>query len=121
METPYTPPAAPEVDLVSASRTKRFYGRAVLICGLGVVIPPLIGLAGTVMGMMGAFGELRKTGSADPSALAGDISVALLTTFWGLVFSVLSLIPFVVFLVLFLKQRRALRSLDAGNSNRPAA
>lgn len=117
MESPYQAPAAPDVDLAGASRSKRFYGRAVLACGLGVVIPPLIGLVGTVMGMMGAFGELRQTGSADPSALAGDISVALLTTFWGLVFSVLSLIPFVVFLVLFLRQRRILRSLDAGSSN----
>jgi biopolymer transport protein ExbB len=86
-----------------------------------VVIPPLIGLVGTVMGMVGAFGELRKTGAADPSALAGDISVALLTTLWGLVFSVLALIPFAVFLVLFLKQRRILRRLDAGNSNSTAA
>jgi biopolymer transport protein ExbB/TolQ len=121
MESPYTPPVAPDVDIAGVTRSKKLYGRAVLICGLGVVIPPLIGLIGTVIGMMGAFGELRKSGSADPSALAGDISVALLTTFWGLVFSVLSLIPFLVFLVLFLRQRRILRTSDAGTSNSAAA
>jgi biopolymer transport protein ExbB len=46
---------------------------------------PMLGLLGTVIGMVGCFGTLGETGSADPSQLAGDISVALLTTLWGLV------------------------------------
>jgi biopolymer transport protein ExbB len=46
---------------------------------------PMLGLLGTVIGMVGCFGTLAETGSADPSQLAGDISVALLTTLWGLV------------------------------------
>ncbi len=45
---------------------------------------PMLGLTGTVIGMVSAFGTLQTQGSADPSALAGDISVALLTTLWGL-------------------------------------
>jgi biopolymer transport protein ExbB len=45
---------------------------------------PMLGLLGTVIGMVSAFGTLQQQGSADPSALAGDISVALLTTLWGL-------------------------------------
>lgn len=45
---------------------------------------PMLGLTGTVIGMVSAFGTLKVTGSADPSQLAGDISVALLTTLWGL-------------------------------------
>jgi len=45
---------------------------------------PMLGLTGTVIGMVSAFGTLKVMGSADPSALAGDISVALLTTLWGL-------------------------------------
>ncbi len=45
---------------------------------------PMLGLTGTVIGMVSAFGTLKTQGSADPSALAGDISVALLTTLWGL-------------------------------------
>jgi len=115
MDLPYTPPSlplrAPIMDTAGLIRSKRFHGRAAVICGLGVVIPPMLGLIGTVIGMVGAFGELSKSGSADPSALAGDISFALLTTLWGLVFSVISLIPFIVFLVLFLKKRRALREI----------
>ncbi len=46
---------------------------------------PMLGLLGTVIGMVGCFGTLGETGSADPSQLAGDISVALLTTLWGLI------------------------------------
>lgn len=46
---------------------------------------PMLGLLGTVLGMVGCFGTLAESGSADPSQLAGDISVALLTTLWGLI------------------------------------
>ena len=45
---------------------------------------PMLGLTGTVIGMVSAFGTLKTAGAADPSQLAGDISVALLTTLWGL-------------------------------------
>ncbi len=46
---------------------------------------PMLGLFGTVLGMVGAFGTLKFSGAADPAQLAGDISVALLTTLWGLI------------------------------------
>ncbi|MGJ8632737.1 MAG: MotA/TolQ/ExbB proton channel family protein [Luteolibacter sp.] len=45
---------------------------------------PMLGLTGTVIGMVNAFATLKTAGAADPSQLAGDISVALLTTLWGL-------------------------------------
>jgi hypothetical protein len=52
--------------------------------------------------------------------LAADISVTLLTTLWGLVFSVLLLIPFTIFLMLFLKQRKRLRAMKSGRTGVPA-
>jgi len=59
---------------------------------------PMLGLFGTVLGMVGAFGTLASgDGSADPSALAGDISVALLTTLWGLVTAIPSLTAYFFF------------------------
>ena len=59
---------------------------------------PMLGLFGTVLGMVGAFGTLASgDGSADPSALAGDISVALLTTLWGLVTAIPSLTAYFIF------------------------
>lgn len=95
------------------SRSKKLYGRAAWLFGTVVVLPPLIGLAGTVFGMIGAFSTLQQTGGADPSELARNISVALLTTLWGLVASALALIPFIVFLVLFLRQRKILRDYSS--------
>ncbi|WP_299815979.1 MotA/TolQ/ExbB proton channel family protein [uncultured Roseibium sp.] len=48
-------------------------------------IAPLIGLFGTVLGMIEAFQALQSSGSnVDPSALAGGIWVALMTTAAGL-------------------------------------
>jgi len=45
---------------------------------------PMMGLFGTVMGMMGAFSNLSKTSSADPGKMAEDIMFALITTAIGL-------------------------------------
>ena len=61
----------------------------------------MFGVIGTVVGMVGAFGELSKTGEADPEALAGDISVSLLTTMWGLVVSVVALLVLIGVLIRF--------------------
>lgn len=48
-------------------------------------IAPLIGLLGTVLGMIEAFQALQAAGNrADPSALAGGIWQALLTTAAGM-------------------------------------
>lgn len=48
-------------------------------------LAPLLGLFGTVLGMIDAFQALQNAGSAvDPSLLAGGIWVALLTTAAGL-------------------------------------
>ena len=44
----------------------------------------MLGLFGTVMGMMGAFGKLNSAVNVSPSELAGDIRVALETTAIGL-------------------------------------
>lgn len=48
-------------------------------------IAPLLGLLGTVLGMIGAFQALQESGArADPSSLAGGIWEALLTTAAGM-------------------------------------
>ncbi|MCA9212139.1 MAG: MotA/TolQ/ExbB proton channel family protein [Planctomycetales bacterium] len=45
---------------------------------------PMVGLFGTVFGMMGAFSKLATSENVEPAALANDISVALITTASGL-------------------------------------
>ncbi|TWU10986.1 Biopolymer transport protein ExbB [Allorhodopirellula heiligendammensis] len=49
---------------------------------------PMIGLFGTVFGMMGAFKTLATAESVEPSLLAGDIQVALVTTASGLAIAI---------------------------------
>ena len=53
---------------------------------------PMLGLLGTVVGMIGAFKEIAGTTRPEPSDLADDISFALLTTACGLSIA----IPFVI-------------------------
>jgi biopolymer transport protein ExbB len=57
---------------------------------VGTVIKsaPMIGLFGTVFGMMGAFETLATAESVEPSALAGDINIALVTTASGLAIAI---------------------------------
>ena len=49
---------------------------------------PMLGLLGTVVGMIGAFSKLAATNKVEPTKLANDISVALITTFDGLVIAI---------------------------------
>ena len=49
---------------------------------------PMIGLLGTVMGMMGAFAKLAGAENVRPDALAADIMVALITTAAGLTIAI---------------------------------
>ena len=45
---------------------------------------PMVGLLGTVIGMMGAFGEVADLENIDSTILAKNISFALITTACGL-------------------------------------
>lgn len=49
---------------------------------------PMIGLFGTVLGMMGAFATLASAENVDPTQLADDINVALRTTACGLAIAI---------------------------------
>lgn len=52
-------------------------------------VSPMVGLFGTVYGMILAFQSIVASGgNADPVLLAGGIGTALVTTFWGLVVAI---------------------------------
>ena len=55
-------------------------------------ITPLIGLLGTVVGMIKVFAAIMEQGVGDPGVLAGGISEALMTTAAGLSVAIPSLI-----------------------------
>jgi biopolymer transport protein ExbB len=52
--------------------------------GTIAAITPLLGLLGTVIGMIRVFTEIMVQGTGNPNALAGGISEALITTAAGL-------------------------------------
>lgn len=49
---------------------------------------PLLGLLGTVMGMIELFQVITMHGTSDPKLLAGGISIALITTEAGLIVAI---------------------------------
>ena len=55
---------------------------------LFAVVSPLLGLLGTVSGMIKTFEIITEVGTGDPGMLAGGISEALLTTQFGLVVAI---------------------------------
>ncbi|MEM9530583.1 MAG: MotA/TolQ/ExbB proton channel family protein [Pseudomonadota bacterium] len=55
-------------------------------------VSPLLGLLGTVSGMIRTFQSMTVFGSGDPSAVSGGISEALVTTEMGLIVAVPSLV-----------------------------
>lgn len=55
-------------------------------------ITPLLGLTGTVTGMISAFSVISTVGIGDPTALAGGISEALYTTAAGLLVGIPALV-----------------------------
>lgn len=60
-------------------------------------VSPMIGLFGTVYGMILAFGAIVASGGdADPVQLAGGIGTALTTTFWGLVVAIPALAGYAI-------------------------
>jgi biopolymer transport protein ExbB len=60
-------------------------------------IETLLGLLGTVTGMIRSFLSLRLSGVADPAVLAGGIAEALITTAAGLLVAIPSLAAYHVF------------------------
>lgn len=62
--------------------------------GTVAAISPLLGLLGTVVGMMKVFHDITEFGVGDPGALAGGISQALITTAAGLLIAIPALIGY---------------------------
>jgi biopolymer transport protein ExbB len=89
---------------------------------------PLIGLLGTVWGIMRAFHDMATTGSAGPSVVAAGVAEALFTTAAGLLVAVPSVLVFnhftrriTVMLTVAENQARALRlAVESARDEAPA-
>lgn len=58
-----------------------------------ITLAPLLGLLGTIVGMIGSFGIIAEAGLTRPLAVTGGISEALIATAAGIIVAVLTLVP----------------------------
>lgn len=102
---------------ISARAADRLFGLASWLKALDLVtqIAPLLGLLGTVLGMIETFQTLQESGSsANPGTLAGGIWVALLTTACGLAVAIPVSVAVTWFETRLEKERAALEVLLTG-------
>ena len=72
-----------------------------------ITLSPLLGLLGTVTGMIAAFGILSTSGMNQPTAITGGVAEALIATAAGLAIAIATLVPYNYFLA------RTEQALDA--------
>jgi len=89
------------VGEIAARLTRHFsfIGTLIKVC-------PLLGLLGTVLGMLEVFDALAATGSNNPRSMAAGVSKATVSTLAGMVVAIVGL------LALSLSQRRALSARE---------
>ncbi|WP_456473207.1 MotA/TolQ/ExbB proton channel family protein [Desulfolithobacter sp.] len=59
-----------------------------------ITVAPLLGIFGTVLGIISSFKMLGSAGIADPKLVTGGIAQALITTATGLAISIITVFPY---------------------------
>jgi biopolymer transport protein ExbB len=83
-----------ELVIETEGATRSYLGKNLPILNTIGNISPLIGLLGTITGMIVAFESIASSGAGDPKVVAGGISQALVTTATGLVVAIPSIISY---------------------------
>ncbi|MGW8309688.1 MAG: MotA/TolQ/ExbB proton channel family protein [Thiogranum sp.] len=91
--------------------------------GTIAAISPLLGLLGTVIGMIQVFSTITTAGVGNPAALAGGISQALITTAAGMVVAIPSLMAYRYFrgkvdMLVIRMEQQALRMVEVLHGQR---
>lgn len=73
------------------------YSKGHHILSIFVTISPLLGILGTVLGIVTAFKVLSNSSVQDPNMLSGGIAQALLTTIFGLMIAVVAFTAYGIF------------------------
>jgi len=87
----------PKAEVVDALQTRARHEitrleRGLVVLEIIVGIAPLLGLVGTIIGMMSVFADIGLTGLNDASKLAQGIATILRTTLFGLLIAIPALI-----------------------------
>lgn len=83
--------------------------RGMAIMDTIITMAPLLGILGTVTGIIVSFDFLGRAGVEDPKAVTGGIAQALITTATGLTIALATIIPYNYFIV---KLERAARNIE---------
>ena len=80
--------------LKAANKELQRFNRGLPILDTIITLAPLLGLLGTVTGLIHAFGLLGAQELGSPVAITGGIAEALIATAFGLAIAITALIPF---------------------------
>ena len=84
---------ARQIRAAMVSRVNHAMSSNVLLLRVLVPLSPLLGLVGTVSGMLEVFDSMAIRGSADARAMASGVSMAMICTLTGLMVSITGLYP----------------------------
>ncbi|QIZ85796.1 MotA/TolQ/ExbB proton channel family protein [Bermanella marisrubri] len=107
----------------AASQSIHDMERFLTALGTIAAVTPLMGLLGTVLGMISVFNEIMAQGTGNAAVLAGGISEALITTAAGMIVAIPSLICYRIFtrrideIVVFMEQE-AMKLVDVLHGDR---
>ena len=95
----------------ASSQVLEQYNRGLVVLDTAVTLGPLLGLLGTVTGMMKAFGVVGSGGIADKQmAITGGIAEALIAVTFGLCVAIAAIVPLNYFGAKLETQRRLVES-----------
>ncbi|MGB0776117.1 MAG: MotA/TolQ/ExbB proton channel family protein [Akkermansiaceae bacterium] len=102
-----TPVVATDGITEAKRKQKRAFWKKGIWFGIaGILAPIVLGVLGMVVGMMEAFSTLSSSdGSADPEALAGNISSSILSILYGSAFSFIAFIFLIIAIAKFRKYK----------------
>lgn len=68
--------------------------KGMMVLNTIISLAPLLGILGTVVGIIDSFDAISQLGTNSPQAVSGGISKALVTTAAGLSLSIITLVPY---------------------------
>ncbi len=84
----------PKALEVSAQAEIPVLKRRLTVLDTIITLAPLLGLLGTITGMISSFGIMSEAGLGQPHAVTGGVAEALIATATGLLIAILTLIPY---------------------------
>src|SRR5690606_31514887 len=88
VKLPYGRPAVEAAFMEASIQEEQVLTRGLRPLSTIAQVAPMLGLLGTVTGMIVAFGEISRLGTGDPSVVANGVGQALVTTAAGLIVAI---------------------------------